>query len=776
MLRSTEGSCRVNEMTKVLLVDDESILLDLGCQILEKKFGFSVDVVESGEDALKQMKERRYDAIISDYAMPGMDGLELLKRIREKDPQIPFVLFTVREREEVAVEALNSGANFYVQKENTPHVSFTELAHKVNTSVELARAENNLRAQRDLAITSANSKNLSDILTQSLEAVLTTSNLDAAAIYLMDEHDHLSLATEKGFSPGYRDHVIQAHLIPLFLSSLRGTDTVFRNRQTIHEYSRILETNENILSDAIVSLTHHGKPIGLIHLASHIEEQELSLPLQQFLQGIVVQIAGHISDRIAEDALVESERMVNTLIENLPGMVYKCNFDSDRTMEFVSEGSIHLTGYHPSDLVQNKNPTYNSLIHPDDRPRIMEVIKRAVERKTQFKLTYRIFTSAMKFKWVWEQGVGVEDDDGNVIGLEGFIIDITRQKVLDDQVKISQNRLNMLFSNMNAGCAIFLDHDDDGKFILIEMNTAAENLEGQKKERMLGKRFEDYFGTIIPEQLSSALIRLARSGQPQSLPRIQLETPSGKQWREIYLSNTHIGKAHEIFLIYSDVTSRVRDEEQIIASLREKELLLKEIHHRVKNNLQIISGILKLQGMRTTDPVTSEILQDCRNQVFSMASIHELLYSSHDIGKINVNEYVGNLINHLKQEYVGANSSIKYITEIDPDIVLDIERCIPCGLILNELITNAVKYAFEPGGNGEIRVAFTHQNHIYRMEVSDNGRGMPAEGKSPTGTSLGTELVSRLTHQLKGEIKRPNGPGTTIIIQFSEKPGERVHS
>lgn len=137
---------------------------------------------------------------------------------------------------------------------------------------------------------------------------------------------------------------------------------------------------------------------------------------------------------------------------------------------------------------------------------------------------------------------------------------------------------------------------------------------------------------------------------------------------------------------------------------------------------------------------------------------------------------MGNLINHLKQEYVGANSSIKYIAEIDPDIVLDIERYIPCGLILNELITNAVKYAFEPGGvvrsgcHSPIRT-------IYHMEVSDNGRGMPAEGKSPTGTSLGTELVLQAhSSTQRRDVKRPKGPGTTIIIQFSEKPGERVHS
>lgn len=761
-------------MTKVLLVDDESVLLDLGRQILEKKFGFFVDTVDSGEEALKQLKLRRYDAIISDYAMPGMNGLELLVKIREKDSQIPFVLFTVRERDSVAVEALNSGANFYVQKEDSPHVSFTELAHKVNTAVELVRAENNLRIQRDLAIACTNSKHLDNILNHCLQAAKASSSLDAAAIYLMDEYNHLTPAMAIGFSPEYNNNLIQAHLIPLFLSLLRRTEALFRNIKTIHEDSHILETNERLRSDAIIPLTHHSKPIGLIHIASHEEEHELSPPLQRLLQGIVIQIAGHISDRIAEDALVESERRVNTLIENLPGMVYKCSMDDDRTMEFLSEGSLLLTGYHPSDLVQNQKPTYTSLIHPDDRLRIMEVIRRAVERHAQFKLTYRILTSTLKYKWVWEQGVGVLNDNGDVIGLEGFIIDITRQKVLDDQVKVSQNRLNMLFSNMNTGCAIFFDHNREGRFILIEMNKAAENLEEKKKEMLLGKTFHEYFGPAIPDDLNTALNNLISTGKPQNLPRICFDTPSGKKWREIYLSNTQIGNAYEIFLIYNDVTDRIRDEEQIIASLQEKELLLKEIHHRVKNNLQIISGILKLQGMKSTDPVTSEILQDCRNQVFTMASIHELLYSSHDIGRINVKEYVGNLINHLKQEYLGMNISIKYITDIDPEIVLDIERCIPCGLILNELITNAVKYAFEPGGKGEIRVSFTNQNHTYRMEVSDNGRGMPEDGKNSTGTSLGTELVSRLTHQIKGKIIRPKGPGTTIIILFSENPGERM--
>ena len=761
-------------VTKVLLVDDEPLLLDLERQILERKFGFVIETVQSGDEALKILNEVRFDAIISDYSMPLMDGITLLRKIRERDKLIPFILFTVKEREAVAIEALNSGANFYVQKEETPHVAFTELAHKVTAAVELVRAEEDLRIQRDLALSCANSKNISEILSFCLSGAVDASGLESGAVYLNDERDHLLLRHWSGFSQKYASHPLQAHLLPIFFPLLHTGESTFRDKETIGLYSQILFIEEGITSDAIIPLTHHGKVIGLLHLASHSDTRILPFNQQRSLHGIAIQIAGHISDRLAEDALVESQRKIKAILGNLPGMVYKCEFTEDRMMEFVSEGSEALTGYSPVNLVQDQNPTYTSLIHPDDRPRIMEVIRRAVAKKVQFRLTYRIMTSHMKFRWVWEQGAGVYGAEGEVIGLEGFIVDVTRQKVLDDQVKISQNRLHMLFSNMNAGCAIFHEVEGENRFTLIDMNHAAEVIEGRRKEDIIGLSFSDYFPQVLHEVLNPALDRLMNSGVPQTLSRVPFGTVDDCSWRDLYLSRSHLGHTREVFLIYSDVTDRVRDEEQIMASLHEKELLLKEVHHRVKNNLQIISGILKLQALRTSDPITNEILQDCRNQVFSMASIHELLYSSRDISRINVMEYVANLVNHLKQEYIGAVSEIEYLIDVEPDIVLDIERCIPCGLILNELITNSVKYAFEPGRKGEIRVSFTYKNNLFQMVVADNGRGMPSENEKKGGTSLGTELVNRLVHQLRGGISISGEKGTTITIEFQDDPGGKL--
>jgi PAS domain S-box-containing protein len=401
---------------------------------------------------------------------------------------------------------------------------------------------------------------------------------------------------------------------------------------------------------------------------------------------------------------------------------------------------------------------------------MMEVIQRAVAKRVQFRLTYRIFTSSMKFKWVSEQGVGIYDEEGNVIGLEGFVIDITRQKMLDDQVKTSQNRMNLLFSTMNAGCTIFQEAESDNRYVLLDMNEAAEKIEGRKKEDMKGLSFEELYYPDSAEELKTAFHQVVTDGKPRTLTRVPFTTPTGRRWREMYLTRSPHGHSREIFMMYSDVTDKIHDEEQIIASLQEKELLLKEVHHRVKNNLQIISGILKLQGMRTTDPVTNEILRDCRNQVFSMANIHEMLYNSKDISKIRIMDYVENLIDHLKQEYQGTGSLIHFSTDIDPDIILDIDRCIPCGLILNELITNAVKYAFEPGGEGEIRVSFRHQEPMYIMEVADNGRGIPDEPLSSKPTSLGTELVNRLVHQIRGFITVSGENGTKITIRFHDNP------
>jgi two-component sensor histidine kinase len=262
---------------------------------------------------------------------------------------------------------------------------------------------------------------------------------------------------------------------------------------------------------------------------------------------------------------------------------------------------------------------------------------------------------------------------------------------------------------MAAGCIIFKSDGTIENTILVDLNSAAEEIERKKKTDIIGTTFQGLFQKADPE-LHTAINRVIADKKSQNLQKCAITYPYGKRYFDIFLSGSPVGYDRsdlEIFLIYNDVTNRVLTEQQIITSLQEKELLLKEVHHRVKNNLQIISGILKLQSMRIEDPRAQEIIQECRSQVYSMASIHELLYNSKDIGKIRVEDYISRLVDHFKQEYEGISARLKFHVSVDPEVVLDIERCIPCGLILNELIMNAVKYAFTPDGEGEVRVSFT---------------------------------------------------------------------
>lgn len=221
--------------------------------------------------------------------------------------------------------------------------------------------------------------------------------------------------------------------------------------------------------------------------------------------------------------------------------------------------------------------------------------------------------------------------------------------------------------------------------------------------------------------------------------------------------------------LQTELAVRRQAEDQIKASLKEKEVLLKEIHHRVKNNLQIISSLLKLQSSYVQDQQILEMFRDSQSRIRSMALIHEKLYRSKDLSRIHFSEYVRDLINHLQRSYSASSQGVQ-IQIPDRPIWLNIDIAVPCGLIINELVSNALKHAFpnsEP--DGIIEVDLTAQTgHQLTLIVRDNGVGFP-EGLNFRNTeSLGLELVCTLTEQLRGTIELKRGQGTCFEIQFTD--------
>ncbi len=216
-----------------------------------------------------------------------------------------------------------------------------------------------------------------------------------------------------------------------------------------------------------------------------------------------------------------------------------------------------------------------------------------------------------------------------------------------------------------------------------------------------------------------------------------------------------------------EASERDKAQKQIINSLEEKNVLLREIHHRVKNNMQIISSLLSLQSSTIENPEMREIFHESQNRVKSMSIIHEQLYQTDNLSKIDFKIYINGLIKSLFQVYSSPSKQIKWDVDIN-EVKLNLETSIPCGLIINELISNSLKHAFKERDNGKITVKMDRNNDLITLIVADNGVGISNNFQIEKASTLGLKLVTNLVKQLEGEMIVNNENGASFTIKFNE--------
>jgi PAS domain S-box-containing protein len=324
---------------------------------------------------------------------------------------------------------------------------------------------------------------------------------------------------------------------------------------------------------------------------------------------------------------------------------------------------------------------------------------------------------------------------------------------------------------------------------------------GYKRSELLGiNPFDTMLKLIKPEDKEKVIASIRTIIGGKTPPSISY-TFVAKDGREIPVTSTvsFIKDAEEkpttIVATFKDITELKRSEEQIKASLKEKEVLLREIHHRVKNNMQIISSLLGLQSNYVQDKQILEVLNESRSRIRTMALVHELLYQSEDLARIDFNEYIRHLTSYLFQS-ADKLSVITLNINVDDDISLNVDTAIPCGLIINELVSNSLKHAFPEGVGGttpfhcEICIELTHRRKgtapvednnrspsweglgvgwEFTLIVSDNGVGFPQNLDFRNAESLGLQLVNALVNQLKGTIELDRSHGTAFKIMFRAK-------
>jgi PAS domain S-box-containing protein len=295
---------------------------------------------------------------------------------------------------------------------------------------------------------------------------------------------------------------------------------------------------------------------------------------------------------------------------------------------------------------------------------------------------------------------------------------------------------------------------------IMDVNPAAQHLVGHPRADIIGQPVEqiwsDWPGIDTRTSGEMTTGRELTLGHGAEQRTYDMRSSPLADWRGMPVSWV---------VVLRDITERVQAERQVEASLKEKEVLLQEIHHRVKNNLQIISSLLNLQAQQIEDQRIVDAFRDSQNRIRSMALIHEQLYGSHDLAGIDFGTYLQDMVVDLFRSYQADSGQITLDVETDK-VCIGIEQAVPCGLIVNELVSNALKHAFPDGQQGEIRVTLRADGRQMMLLVKDDGIGLSERLDYQNTSSLGLQLVNSLVSQLNGAVTLEPGQGTEVRVTF----------
>ncbi|MDD1718204.1 MAG: PAS domain S-box protein, partial [Methanoregulaceae archaeon] len=421
---------------------------------------------------------------------------------------------------------------------------------------------------------------------------------------------------------------------------------------------------------------------------------------------------------------------------------------------------------------------FRALVHPGDIARVEAEQAKAVAEHEHFEFEFRFRRPGGETGWVYCRGGAMYNEDGRPVRQFGVNIDITPRKNVEVALRESEERFRELAEKAGS---IILRFDPAGR--ITYFNEFAEQFFGFPRNEILGK---PVVGTIVPATDSSGkdLDLMVRDIVANPVRYANNENENVRKngervwvrWTNKPVFNLD-GTIREFTTIGSDITERKQVEEALKRSHAEQEVLLSEIHHRVKNNLTAFISLLSLEGSTEETPEGRELKKELQNRARSMALIHETLYRTHQFSGIDMEQYLIPLVDQVVKSY-GSPKFIKTVVDAK-GVTLDLGRATPTGLIVNELVTNSLKHAFPNDriacrtGQEDpctISVRLTKEDGTYSLTVSDNGVGMPVGFDPMTAKSLGLKLVIFLAkHQMHANVGINSGKETEFVFRFRER-------
>lgn len=465
----------------------------------------------------------------------------------------------------------------------------------------------------------------------------------------------------------------------------------------------------------------------------------------------------------AEEKIKESENRYRMIGQLISDFAYSCVHGKSGIYEvdWITNSFYNITGFTEKELEQNRCWLFT--VHPEDE---QIAHKQLADLKVGSKNVrdFRIINSNGEVRWLKNHVECVEDKERGKLRIYGAAEDITQLKNATRELELSEEKYRTLFET-DPDYTLLIGTDG----IIRDVNKATSDITGLSREKLIGKHFIE-LGMALPEDIPTYVENITRllKGEQIKPFESQFRDKDGKiRWGFVTLTPIIKDEKISSFLaIISDFTERKVAENQLKATLQEKELLLREIHHRVKNNMQILSSLLNLQIQHEDLDETIAVLKESQGRVKSMAMVHEKLYKSDNFSNINLREYLVNLVSDIFYSYGCKKETINLELDLE-DIKMGIETAIPLGLIINELVTNSVKYAF-PQSKGTISIKLKSLTEQMELTIADDGIGLPKDIDIENTKTLGLQLVNSLTDQIDGEIELDRSHGTEFKITFKE--------
>ncbi|MFQ3574098.1 MAG: PAS domain S-box protein, partial [Thermodesulfovibrionales bacterium] len=453
--------------------------------------------------------------------------------------------------------------------------------------------------------------------------------------------------------------------------------------------------------------------------------------------------------------LNETIELYKNVTENVNDIVYKLSVRPHLSLQYINSAVMTILGYSPNELINN-GKILLTIIHPEDRRRFKESLKISDRYNIT---TLRWISKSGEVVYLEHKNTYIFNTNANLIAVDGVARDITERRRLAELFRESAQRFRVLFER--SPYAIFIVERTSGQ--ILDANSQAERLTKTGKIHLIGRNLPSFI-YLSTRQTFMDIVNSSPAGNGIK-EDFQIITADGKMVPvAVETSIIEIEGKEALSVVCRDISERKRHEQEMKNALQEKEMLIREIHHRVKNNMQVILSLINIQLSLINNQQVRSILTDLDSRIRSMAIVHETLYQSQELSLIDLREYTNKLVQSLNNSY--ARPNIKVVVSCD-SITIPFEQAIKIGLILNETVSNAMKHAFNDRDGGLIDIGvFMIDDRRLRIVVSDNGVGITDDVLNRKSTSLGFQMIGLMTKQMDGIINIKSNNGTEISIDL----------